>query len=97
MVESIDKQSKQAYEALLQRERYETAIARERAERAFLEHQALAYESQRAQKRVFMEQMEQQQESYQRTNEINNVNQAANTVTSIARQIQVLSSGRAGW
>jgi hypothetical protein len=85
------------YSEQLRRERYETALAQERARQAYLNNQALMYESQRRQQEIHIKRAEQQREYDQRSNDISTVNQAANAVATIARQIQILSNGRTGW
>ena len=90
-------QSTPDYREQLLREQYETAVARERAERAHLEHQAFLQECQRTQYEMHLRRSDQEQEYRQNSNQINNLHQAANAVSSIAVQIQMLSSGRRGW
>jgi hypothetical protein len=95
--EQNDERSEDWYAEQLRRERYETALAQERARQAYLNNQALMYESQRRQQETYIKRAEQQRRYDQRSNDISTVNQAANTVAAIARQIQILSNGRADW
>jgi hypothetical protein len=81
----------------LERERYKTALARERAQQAYLNHQIQLYENQRAQQEIYLKRSEHERGYEKRTDDITNVNQLANTVTSVVRQVQVLSGGRGGW
>ena len=81
----------------LERERYKTALARERAQQAYLHHQAQLYESQRAQQEIYRKRSEHERRYEERTDDITNANQLANTITSVVRQIQVLSGRRGGW
>lgn len=97
LVGSDYNRTRASYQEELDRERYETAIARERAERAYLEHQAAMYEYQRDAQERSLDRADQQQGYYNRSNNINSVNQVANTAANIAWQIQALSRGHLGW
>lgn len=87
----------EAYGKELARERYETALARERAQQAYFNHQAQMYEYQRSQQDLSLHRAEQERRYDERTEDITNVNQVANTITSVVRQIQALSGGQGGW
>ncbi len=84
------------YQERLRHERYETAIARERAERAYLDHQARSHGYQRRSQEMSLHRAEQERRYDSRSNDISTVNQAANSIASIARQAQIIGSGR-GW
>ena len=86
-----------SYAERLERERYKTALARERAQQASLNHQTRTYEYQRRQQDSYYDRTEQERRYEARSNDISSINQVANTVAGIARQVQVLSSGRPGW
>lgn len=90
-------QTEERYRERLLHEQYETAIAKERAERAQLEHEARMYEYQREQQEMYLHRADQEQEYNHRSHGINNINQVANTVGNIVRQVEVLSQGRRGW
>lgn len=85
------------HEDELARERYETALARERAQQAYFNHQARLYESQQAQQEIYLRRSEQERGYRERSDDITNFNQLANSVASVARQVQVLSGGHGGW
>ncbi len=85
------------HEDELARERYETALARERAQQAYFNHQARLYESQQAQQDIYLKRSEQERGYRERSDDITNFNQLANSVASVARQVQVLSGGYGGW
>lgn len=81
----------------LRRERHKTAIARQRAQQAYLDYQTQMYDYQREQQEIYIQRAEQERQYDERSDDITNVNQVANTVASIARQVQILSGGGGGW
>lgn len=83
------------YEVQLQRERYKTALARERAEQAFQEDRARHFEYQAQVRDSSVQRLEQEREHERQTDDISTISQTANTIASIVRQTQVLSSW--GW
>lgn len=81
----------------LRRERHKTAIAREKAQQAYLDHQTRMYDYQREQQEIYIQRAEQERQYDERSDDITNVNQVANTLASIAQQVQILSGGGGGW
>jgi hypothetical protein len=75
----------------LRKEKYKTALARERAEQAYHADRARHYESQARVRETYSRRAEEERDYDQRSDQINTVNQATTAITSIVRQIQVLS------
>ena len=75
----------------LRKEKYKTALARERAQQAYHDNLARHYESQGRIRETYYRRAEQERRYDRRTDDINTVNQAANTISSAIRQMQILS------
>lgn len=83
-------------EALAQA-RFETQMMRERAQQETYRQQIAARDNSQRIAENSREIQENQRRYENNMNMINNVNQAANAITSVVRQVQVLSSGHPGW
>lgn len=85
----------QDYETELKEERYRAAIARARADRAYHEDLVRSYDYQARVRESNARRIEQEREYDRQSNTIGTFNQAVNSASGIARQVQIMS-GR-GW